>query len=120
MGSAREDRAIAALLRGNAEFQPIRAPDGSKAYNLVMYRCDNNDELLRFVPSIKSIKGIDLAARPLNEAGMLSLRKVEGLLFLNVRGAHLSNEQYLALEREMKPRNPGLEMSGSYRWVELK
>ena len=58
----REDRAIATLLRANAEFQ--RLPVNRKEGHSVMNRCDNKDELLRFVPSIKNIKGIDLARGP--------------------------------------------------------
>ena len=108
----REDRAIANLIRADAEVQLLPAPDGTTCYNVSLDYCEacgSNDELLRYVPDIEGVRGLRLAPLPLHEAGKKSLLRLKGLEALSVYVADtsLSHEAYVELKRGNETPQPG-------------
>ena len=75
--------------------------------------CGSNDELLRYVPDIEGVRVLAPAPLPLHEAGKKSLLRLKGLEILSVYVADtsLSHEAYVELKREMKLRNPDIDMA---------
>ena len=112
---AREQRAIAVLVKAGAGVQLVNQGNGVKYFFVSLATCEDfesNDELLRYVPDIENVGILWLADLPLREAGRKSLFRLKGLATLCVyeTDTSLSHEAYVGLKREMKLRYPDIFM----------
>lgn len=115
---AREQRAIANLVKAGAGVQLCNEGDGTTYYAVLLAgceSCESNDELLRYVPDMENVGVLTLAPLPLHEAGRESLSRLKGLASLGVyvTDTGLSHEMYVELKREMKLRNPDVVILAS-------
>lgn len=115
---AREQRAVANLVKAGASVQLLGEENGVRYYTIGLDGCDrskSNDELLQYVCNIGNVRALSLAPLPLREAGtkcLLDLGTVE-LLHLYVGDRSVPPEMYAGLKREMKRLNPNMDVQAS-------
>jgi hypothetical protein len=110
---AREQRAIGYLVKAGASVQLFHECNGIRYYTINLAgcdRCEDNDELLRYVPDIENVTALSLAPLPLHEAGRKCLFRLGNLKMLGfyITEGGISPAIFAELKREMKAYNPDM------------
>lgn len=114
---AREQCAIANLVKAGAMVQWHAGPDGTEFYEVGLSPCEGrtpNDRLLGWVADIRTVGWLALAPIPLDERCMKILLQLKNLTGLDVTDAGLSDE----MVQRLKCQNPKLQFHDgkSDRW----
>lgn len=115
----REQRAIASLVKTQADVMLFDAPDGSRYLSVNLHGCKDNDEPLSYLPDIPNVRTILLCSVPVRELGVESLLRLKGLRYLNAEGTSFPTVTFTQLERDLKRNNPNLEIESFRNWVPL-